>query len=295
MKHAIIGANIIDRLVKCPGSLKVGNGSLADHDAKQAKKRTYTQNRIECNEATSFGQIVDDLAKNYIYYARTGNNRHMSNAKPEHECDPKYFVPADKYAKHILKVARRFDAIFLDAKYDMSEYMYDLPDCEFRVMFNPDVAIMNADRSGVAFISDLSTARCYDRNKMFQVLCCAIGMVKYFPKVTHVICEVYNSTTEEVQYTRFSREELEAYRDDVLVPALQKVRDALEDSSTNIEQYRHYCSWCNHFCVLADEGCQACKCKENPVENDIPINLHFFIDLMNEDDKAAYNNLFTLN
>lgn len=295
MRHAIIGANILDRLVKCPGSLKVGNGSLADHDAKQAKKKTYTQNRIECNEATSFGMIVDDLAKSYIYYARTTQHRHLKYAKSEHEGDPKYFVPANKYAKHILKVARRFNAIFLDANYDMSKYMTNLPDCEFRVSMNPDVVIMNYDQSGLAFVSDLSTARSYDRNKMFQVVCCAIGLVEHFPKITHVVCEVYNAAIEEVQYTRFSREELEAYRDDVLVPALQKVRDALEDSSTNIEQYRHYCSWCSHFCILADEGCQACKCKENPVENDIPINLHFFIDLMNEDDKVAYNNLFTLN
>lgn len=295
MRHCIIGANILDRLVKCPGSLKVANGSLADYDAKQAKKKTYAKNRIECNKATTFGMIVDDLAKSYIYYARTGNNKHLKYAKPEHECDPKYFVPADKYAKHILKVARRFDAIFLDANYDMSEYMYDLPDCEFRVSMNPDVVIMNAERNGIAFVSDLSTAGNYDRNKMFQVVCCAIGLIKYFPNITHVICEVYNSTTEEVQYTRLSREELEAYRDDLFIPALQKVRNALEDNVVDIEQHRHYCSWCSHFCIFADEGCQACKCKDTVAENDIPIDLHFFIDLMNEEDKEAYNNLFTLN
>lgn len=295
MKHACIGANCIDRLVKCPGSLKPGKGSLAEYRKNQERHKSYVKNSIECNTATTFGEIVDELAKSYIYFARTGNNKKSYYVKPEHECDSKYFTPAKNYADHILKVAKRFDKIFLDARYDVSHYIKDLPDCEFSVSMNPDVVIMNHDQSGLAFVSDLSTARSYDRNKMFQVLCCAIGLVECNPKVTDVICEVYNSSTEEVQYCKFSKDELLAYRDDLLLPALQRVRDALEDNYTNIEEHRQYNSWCSKYCIYGpkeENSCKACHCCGEMIENEVPIQVHFFLDLRTEADIAAYNNLF---
>lgn len=296
MLHAIIGANILDRLVKCPGSLKPGNGSLAAHDGKQLRRKSYKQNKIECSNQTRFGEVVDELAKDYIYYARTGNNKPHHYVKPEHECDPKYFEPAKKYADHILKVARKFKHIFLDANYDMSNYIDNLPNCEFRVSMNPDVVLMNEHRDGLAFISDLSTAYSYDRNKMFQVLCCAIGLVEHYPKITDVICEVYNSSYEEVSYCKFSKDELQAYRDDLLVPTLQNVRNALEDRQDNIETYRHNNSWCSKYCVYGpkeENSCKACHCCGEKIENEVPVQVHFFLDLRNEADIAAYNNLFT--
>ena len=297
MLHAIIGANILDRLVKCPGSLKPGFGSLAEHDRKQAKHKHYAQTRVENNQASRDGEIVDDLAKGYIYEARTGQNKRLKYAKPEHECDPKYFEPAKKYADHILKVAKRFQAVFLNANYDMSKYIDNLPNCEFRVSMNPDIVLMNSARDGIAFISDLSTAYTYDRNKMFQLLCCAIGLVENYKQVTHVVCEVYNANlkagTVEVSYAKFSRDELEAYRDDIIIPTLQNVRNALEDREENIEEHRHYNSWCDHYCRFKDEGCKTCTYCGHKVENEVPVHVHFFLDLRNEADIAAYNNLFT--
>lgn len=295
MKHCVIGANSLDRLVKCPGSLKPGNGSLAKYRNEQAKHKSYVKNTIECNKATSFGEIVDELAKSYIYFARTGSSKKSRYVKPEHECDSKYFTPAKNYADHILKVAKRFDNIFLDARYDVSHYIKDLPNCEFSVSMNPDVVLMSSTRDGLAFVSDLSTARSYDRNKMFQVLCCAIGVVECYPKVADVICEVYNSSTEEVQYCKFSKAELIAYRDDLLLPALQRVRDALEDSFTNIEDYRQYNSWCSKYCIYGtkeENSCKTCRCQGEMVENEVPIQVHFFLDLKTDTDLAAYNNLF---
>ena len=296
MRHCIIGANIMDRLVKCPGSLKPGYGSLADYDKKQSIHKHYAQTRIENNTASRDGEIVDDLAKSYIYEARTGQTKRLRYAKPEHECDPKYFGPAKKYADHILKVAKRFSSIFLDASYDMTKYIDDLPDCEFRVSMNPDIAIMNANRDGLAFISDLSTACTYDRNKMFQLLCCAVGLVEHYKNVDSVVCEVYNANIRadivEVSYSKFSREELEAYRDDIIIPTLQNVRNALADNADNIEDYRHYNSWCDYYCRFKDEGCKTCKCKCQKVENEVPIKLNFFLDLKNDSYIKAYNNLF---
>jgi hypothetical protein len=296
MLHACIGANVLDRLVKCPGSLRPGKGSLVEHRKNQEKHKSYTKNNIECNGATTFGEIVDELAKSYIYFARTGGSKKSHYVKPEHECDPKYFEPAKKYADHILKVAKRFDNIFIDPRYDMSKYMKNLPDCEFSVSMNPDTVLMNSDRSGLAFMSELSTARSYDRNKMFQVLCGAIGLIEYFPNITDVICEVYNTSTEEVQYSKFSKEELEAYRDDLIVPTLQKVRNALEDSRDSIEDHRQYNSWCSKYCVFGpkeENTCKVCHCGGKMVENEVPVHVHFFLDLRNEADIAAYNNLFT--
>lgn len=286
-KHGIIGANVMDRLVKCPGSLKLGNGSLASHD-KQNKG--YTHNCIEDNESVKFGLIVDELAKDYYRHKVGLPSKKKYFAKLEHELNPVYNEPAIKYANHLQKIGKKLGEGIVDPVYDLSRYMKNLDNCEFRVQFNPDFVAMSYMKRGIAFVSDLSTAKTDDRNKMFQVICCAIGVIKYNPEITDCICEVYNSTSETVQVTKLSREELEAYRDDVILPALSSVSSALE--SEDVEEYRHKCSWCNHFCILKYDGCKACNSEDRLVDNIVDIDLEFNLNNMSEEITRAYCNLF---
>lgn len=281
--HAIIGANILDRLVKCPGSLKLGKGSLASHDKS---KKGYTKNRIECNKASEYGMIVDELAKDYVAYKCGLREIHHKYVKPKHECDPTYYKPADDFSRHIAKMSKRIGSVKIDPVYDLSKYMPHVPNCEFRVQFNPDFVIMN---SRMALVVELSTAYTDDRNKMFQVICGAVGLIEY-SDIDYVVCEVYNSTTKQVQATRLSREELEAFRDDVIIPTLEKVRDAVQ--SEDIEEYRHRCSWCEHFCICKDEGCRACKEQVSEAQNEVWIDVSLDLNNLGIGDQQEYLNLF---
>lgn len=294
MKHCVIGANSLDRLVKCPGSLKPGNGSLADYRKKTSGKvDKYVKNRIECNESTTFGNIVDDLAKNYIYWKVTGENLKFKHAKPEHQCNDTYTAPAKLYCKHILKLRERFGRCMIDPSFKMENFIDDLPDCEFSVSANPDIVVRGTDYSGTIVVSDLTTSRNYDRNKMFQVICSAVAIVNHHPETEYVICEVFNAVTKEVQLSKFSREELEAYKNDIIIPALQKVRDALSDNSANINEHRCHNSWCSYYCIFRDECPHAqMTCEEEMSYNFVPIQVEFFIDKMTPEDKESYAKLF---
>lgn len=290
-KHAIIGANIIDRLVKCPGSLKLGKGSLASHDKS---KKGYTQNRIENNPAVEYGLIIDELAKDYYRFKVGEPSKKMYHVKPEHELSKIYSEPAINYANHIVKIQKMFKNVLIDPLYDCSHYMKDIPNiCEFRVQFNPDFVAMSYFEEGLAFVSDLSTAYNDDRNKMFQVICCAVGIIEKHPKITDCICEVYNVSTNDIMLTRLSRDELIAYKEDIILPALDRVRDAVQ--SEDIEEYRHYCSWCDKFCIFKDEGCKHCKDKDNCIENEVDIQLKFNTKDLDEETRQKANNLFKNN
>ena len=283
MLHGIIGANILDRLVKCPGSLELGKGSLASYDKS---KKDYVKNRIECNKASEYGMIVDELAKDYVAYkCGLGDIRHKY-VKPKHECDPTYYKPADDFSRHIFKMSKKIGLVKIDPVYDLSKYMPKVPNCEFRVQFNPDFVIMN---SKMALVVELSTAYTDDRNKMFQVICGAVGLIEY-SDIEHVVCEVYNASTKEVQATRLSREELEAFRDDVIIPTLEKVRDAVQ--SDNIEEYRHRCSWCEYFCICKDDGCRACREQVNEAQNEVWVDVNLDLENLGIGDQQEYLNLF---
>ena len=291
MLHACIGMNIMDRLVKCPGSLKPGYGSLKEYRAKfEGKKDKYVKNRIECNEATNRGNIIDELAKNYIYWSVTGVEKKKFFVKPEHETDPAYTEPTKRYSDHILKLRKRFGKCMLDPVFRMDEFMTRLPNIEFSVSANPDVVVRGEDFSGTIVVSDFTTARSYDRNKMFQVVCSAVAIINHHPETENVICEVFNGVTQEVMLSKFSRKELEAYRDDVIIPALQKVRSGLADSE-NINEYRHRNSWCQGYCIYRDE-CPHAKAYEDFTQNDVPIHVNFFINSMTQEDKENYAKLF---
>lgn len=288
MYHACIGANCLDRLVKCPGSLKISRGSLEQYDKRQAAARKYTQNYIENNDATKFGMIVDEMAKNYLRW-NYGVPEKRFYTKPEYETSKRYMRPANDYFKHMRALRTRFGKCFLDPVYSLSKYMDNLPTVEFRVACSPDF-VATRDYKGLVYISDLTTGAIEDRNKMFQVLVCAVGIIDKYEDVTHCICEVYNSTLRTCQISKFSREELEAYRDDIIVPTLRKVRSAVD--SMNDESYRHYNSWCERYCIFKSEGCQACNRTDEYVDNEVPIHLQFNYTNMSEEEKEAYKNLF---
>lgn len=294
MKHCVIGANSLDRLVKCPGSLKPGYGSLKEYRAKfEGKKDKYVKNRIECNEATNRGNIIDELAKNYIYWSVTGIEKKKFFVKPEHETDPAYTEPAKRYSDHILKLRKRFGKCMLDPSFKMENFIDNLPDCEFSVSANPDVVVRGEDFSGTIVVSDFTTARSYDRNKMFQVVCSAVAIINHHPETKNVICEVFNGVTQEVMLSKFSREELEVYKNDIIIPALQKVRDALSDNTANINEHRCHNSWCSYYCIFRDECPHAqMTCEEEMSYNFVPIQVEFFIDKMTSEDKESYAKLF---
>lgn len=287
MRHAVIGSNIMDRLVKCPGSLVPGQGSLAVYDRQakaRGKKDRYVKNRIECHPSVILGQKIDELAKSYICYRCGLPETKRVYIKGKDEMNPNIMKPASDYFYHVYKSKNLFAKVEVDPVYDMSKYMPNLPTCEFRVLFNPDVVLHN-DYTGLVFISDLTTGQSDARNKMFQVLCCAVGIITNHPEVTACMCEVYNAVTSRVELSKFSREELEAYRDDIIVPTLNKVRSALD--AEDIEEYRSHCSWCDHFCKCKDSGCQTCHSVDAYVENDVPIQLKFFDGMLSAEDKEA--------
>lgn len=298
-KHAIIGANIMDRLIKCPGSLKCGNGSLDDYyKSTKGKTRSYTKNRIECNAATTFGMKVDEYSKNLLRWKfGLPEKRKYTNSDDDlGQSDEQKLLRqcGEDYCRHMEALRKRFGKCSLDPAYDMSRYMPSIDNVEFRVTFNPDFVAINEDGTyrGTVYVSDLTTGRSYDRNKMFQVLCCAVGIITTHKECNACICEVYNPVTKEVMISKFYREELEAWRDEVIVPALYRVREALSDRKENIENHRAYNSWCDSFCIYASEGCCACHSNKEKVENDVPIQLNFFYNNMNEKDKEQYAALF---
>lgn len=288
----------MDRLVKCPGSLKVAKGSLEAYDKYRASKQfQYAQNRIENNDATMFGQIVDELAKSYISFKTDAREPKRKFVKTEHEIDPNYYTPAVAYANHIDYVNKRLGPqCNLDPYYCMDNYIQDLPEVEFRVAFNPDVVVGNYYYSDTVYVSDLSTGKSYARNKMFQVVCCALGVIEHNPATIHCICEVYNTTTRQIMLSKFSRDELEAYRDDIIIPTLQNVREALSCDKNDINHYRSHCSWCDSFCILKDECNHACKSvEEEYADNDVPTDLYISLDehyRMTQEDAEKYANLF---
>lgn len=280
MQHCIIGANVMDRLVKCPGSLKVAKQSLEEYDKSTAnKKNKYAKNRIECNSATSYGQVIDEMSKNYVRW-KLGVPEKRKFTKPEHEVDKSYTVPAQMYARHMLSLRKRFGKCMLDPCYTMENFIQDLPDVQFRVAFNPDfVALPDGKYAGTVYISDLTTGRNYDRNKMFQLICCAVGIIEHHPETEQCICEVYNTTTREVMISKFSRDELKAYKDDIIIPSLQKVREALASDKDDINDYRAHCSWCDHYCIFRDTCPHASKTiDEEFVVNIVPIHVDIFLD-----------------
>ena len=287
MMHCIIGANILDRIVKCPGSVKPGNGSLAQHDYLN---KGYTQNRIECNKAVVRGLAIDELAKNIIRVKSGMSEKSQHFCTPEDEVDPTYYKPANLYASHMVKVANKVGKSFIDPMYDCSRYVKNLENCEFRVRFNPDFVAMPYTEKGTAFISELNTASNDDRNKMFQVICCAVGLIEYYPTIDGCMCEVFNPILEEVSVVKLSRAEIEAYRDDIIKPALDKLRDALD--SDHVEEYRHNCSWCRHYCIFKDEGCQACRNSDEYIENTIDIDLNFKLCGVTREILDFYNSMF---
>lgn len=297
MNHSIIGANIMDRLVKCPGSLKVANKSLEEYDKSTANKTNkYAKNRIECNAATVYGQVIDEMSKNYVRWT-LGLPEKKKFTKPEHEVDTSYTVPAQMYARHMLSLRKRFGKCILDPCYNMTDFIQDLPDVEFRVAFNPDfVALTDGKYNGTVYISDLTTSISYDRNKMFQVICCAVGIVDHHPETEYCICEVYNTNTREIMISKFSRDELIAYKNDIILPALQKVRDALSCNKYDIDDYRTHCSWCDHYCIFRDTCPHASKTiAEEYAINDVPIQLNFFLDeqyKMTSKDAEKYAKLY---
>lgn len=293
MKHAIIGSNIIDRLVKCPGSLKCGNGSLAEKDEKRNKPNYYTKNRIECNEATDIGLKVDEMSKAYL---RRHFEKPIASSKYVKDidyCNTDLTTKAKEYCRHMINLRNIYGKCVIDPAYDLSKYMTNVDGFEFRVVANPDfMAFTDSNRNGTVYISDLTTGNgSNSRNKMFQLIVCAIGVIDKYELCEHCICEVYNVNTKEVTISKFSRLEIETYRDDVLIPTLDRVKDALCDDKDNIESYRNKCSWCNNFCIYKGEGCKACTSNDKEITNDIPVSLNFYYDMMNDNTRAELTKL----
>lgn len=273
MMHCIIGSNIMDRLVKCPGSLKPGKGSLESYHKSGNK---YASTYIENRESVKRGIAIDGLAKDIILAKAGRAERYNSKYTNMNLLDSSYTEPAAEWAKHMLKIKQKFGWGSIDPCYNVSKYIENLPNCEFEVSFNPDFVALPYDGAGIAFVGDLSTGTNNSRNKMFQVICCAVAVIEKHQNITRCVCEVFNPITRKVQIARLNRDELEAYRDDIIIPTLQEVRNAL--SCESVEDYRHYCSWCDQFCIFRSEGCKSCSDRTAEAENDIEIDIEFCLD-----------------
>ena len=291
MNHAIIGANVMDRLVKCPGSLKCGSGTLKQKDEQRKKnlKNYYTKNRIECNRPTELGMKIDEMSKNLVR-THFGAKEKIVYTSDLDYADLEIYTQAKEYAEHMINVRKKMSKCFLDPGYDVSKYIQNLDDVEFRVSFNPDY-IAVSESGKIVYISDLTTGVSYSRNKMFQVICCAVGYMEYHSECERFICEVFNSNTKEVNICKFDKEEIEAYRDDIIIPTLEKVREALSSPKQEIENFRNRNSWCRGFCIFKDDGCCSCK-SADIVENDIQIQLSFDYKHMSQKDLDNYLDLW---